>query len=348
MVEPHEINWQELSFAYTPTKYMFIARCGADQKWQEGEVVPYQDIPMSPAACVLNYGQGLFEGLKAFSGKDDKIYLFRPEENAMRISEGCERLCVPPLPVEIFLNGISEIARANREYVPPFREESFSQGSLYIRPVIWGTGPILGVAPAPSYTFVIFACPVGAYFKKGFQAIKLKVTTEYFRATKGGTGYIKAIGNYATGMLPAQIAKKEGFQEILYLDTKECKYIEEVGAANFFCYLNGTLVTPELDGRILPGITRSSILELAQKRLGLKVEERKVSLEEVFQSEEAFSTGTAAVVSPVGSIFYKGKEHLINGGEPGPLTKKLFEILVNIQHGFDPDHYGWSQEVCQR
>ena len=341
------INWEELGFSYTPTKSMYMAHCNADETWQKGALQPFGEISISPAACVLNYGQGLFEGLKAYRSKDgEKIVLFRPEHNAQRMADGCQRLCIPPITKEVFLDAILSVTKANIDYIPPYQKDSLSQGALYLRPVMWGTGPKLGVAPSLSYTFLVYACPVGPYFKSGFQPIKLKITHDYHRAAMGGTGGTKAIGNYAVGMLPARIAKSEGFQEVLYLDSREGKHLEEVGAANFFCLHGNTLITPELDGCILPGITRQSIIQLASERFGLKVEERKVKLEEALTADEAFGSGTAAVITPIGSIFYNDKEHFINNGEVGQVSRKLYETLLGIQHCIEEDTFGWLHTVC--
>jgi branched-chain amino acid aminotransferase len=341
MIDPNSINWNELGFAYKPTRSMYIARCKADETWKKGDLVPFGDIPMSPAACVLNYGQGLFEGLKAYRCKDGSIQLFRPTENAKRIAMGCERLCIPPLTEEVFMDGIMKVANDNKDFVPPYREDSLSQGSLYFRPLVWGTSPLLGVKSASEFTFVVFCCPVGPYFKNGFKPIKLKIVSGYHRAAPGCTGGVKAIGNYAGGMLPAKQAKEEGFSEILYLDAKDKKYLEEVGAANFFCIRGNSILTPELDGAILPGITRKSILHIAADRFGMKVEERKVSLEEALTADEAFASGTAAVISPIGAIYYDGKDYVLGDGTPGKRTVELYKALTSIQHGLEQDPYGW-------
>ena len=346
MVEPKDINWNELSFALIPTKMMYFTSCQAGDSWKKGGLKPFGNISISPAACVLNYGQGLFEGMKVYYHQDgETLVMFRPQENAARLADGCRRLCIPPLPEEIFLDAVTQTAKANKEYVPPYRPNSSSQGALYVRPVIWGTGPILGVSPAPEFTFMVYCSPVGPYFKAGFQPIKLLINKDFHRAAPGATGGVKAIGNYTGGMLPAKMAKKEGFSEVLYLDAKEDKYIEEVGAANFFCIKGNTLYTPSLDGTILPGITRKSILKLAKEQLGMEVEEKKLLLTEALQADEAFASGTAAVISPIGSISLDGKEHLLNNGEVGPITKKLYDTLISIQHGLAPDPYNWVYKL---
>lgn len=346
MIDPKNIRWDELTFSLTPTRTMFITTCKADGEWKSVPLQPFGNISLSPAACVLNYGQGLFEGLKMHSHKDGKTFtIFRPQENAARLAYGCERLCMPPVPKELFMEAVTAVAKDNKDFTPPYNPNSASQGSLYIRPTVWGTAPLLGVAPSPEYTFMVFCSPVGPYFKTGFKPIKLKMLKEYHRSAPGCTGGVKAIGNYAGGMLPAKKAKAEGYQEVLYLDAVESRYIEEVGAANFFCIKGNRLITPALGGSILPGITRKSLLQLAKDRLGMVVEERKISFEEVFDSDEAFATGTAAVISPIGLINYEGKDHIFSKGEVGMLTRKLYDMLLGIQHGLEPDLYGWLHKI---
>ncbi|WP_372366478.1 branched-chain amino acid aminotransferase [Candidatus Uabimicrobium sp. HlEnr_7] len=344
MNEMNNIEWKKLGFKFFPTKHMFVATCSSEG-WKVEGLRPFGNIEISPAAGVLNYGQGLFEGLKAYSGRDSNVYLFRPQKNAERIHNGCKRLCIPPLPLDIFVQAVNEVTKANREYVPPYQEDSIAQGALYLRPVVWGTGPVLGVSPAPSYTFVTYACPVGPYFRSGFECIKLKISDSHHRAAPGGTGGVKAIGNYCVGMMPAKAAKDEGFQEILYLDAKDNRYIEEVGAANFFCIKGNRLYTPNLDGCILPGVTRSSILHLAKHEFGMEVFEQKISVEDILDCDEAFASGTAAVITPIGSVQHQQKEIVINNSEPGTVSKKIYKMLLDIQHGITDDKYNWRSVV---
>ncbi len=345
MVTPSEIQWNELTFSLTPSKTMYVSVFSGNQ-WHPGVLQPYGNISISPAAGVLNYGQGVFEGLKAYHTKDNVgVVLFRPRDNARRMIESCERICMPAVPEEMFMEAVRNVVQSNKEYVPPYRPEATAQGSLYLRPMVCGTGAVLGVAPANEYTFIVFASPVGPYFKTGFQPIKLKVDPHYHRAAPGGTGGVKAIGNYAVGMYPAKKAKQQGFSEVLYLDAKEDKYIEEVGAANFFCIIGKSIITPDLNGSILSGITRRSVLQLAQDQLGLKVEERRLTLEEALKADEAFATGTAAVISPIGSMTFEDKTTIIKDGKVGPYTQKLYETLLGIQHGILPDPYNWIERV---
>lgn len=340
-----KMDFSNLSFSLTPTAFMYEAHYSGGS-WQHGIIKPYGDIAISPAACVLNYGQGIFEGLKVYGGKDGKAFLFRPEMNARRMQHGCERLCMPPIPEDIFLDGVYKVANSNRDYIPPFQEGLDSQASLYLRPVLWGTGPILGVAPASTFTFIVYASPVGPYFKGGLKPIKLKVSTDMHRAVPGGTGGVKAIGNYAPGMIAARNAKSEGFSEVIYLDAKESKYVEEVGAANFFCLVEDKCVaTPVLDGTILPGVTRNSVIELLRSE-GFQVIEKKLSIDEVLNAKEAFATGTAAVISPIGTIHHSGNEYKLGDGEQvGEVTKLIYSKLVNIQHGIIEDSFEWRYSI---
>jgi len=295
---------------------------------------------MAKAAGVLNYGQGLFEGMKAQRTEKGEIVLFRPAANAARMQAGALRLGMPPVPEEMFISAVKAVVEANSRWVPPS-----GRGSLYIRPVLWGSGPILGVAPAPEFTFMIYTCPVGPYFKGGMTPISLKVTDEYHRAAPGGQGGIKAIGNYAAGVVPSKMAKKEGFSEIIYLDAVEHRYIEEVGAANFFCVKDGTLHTPPLKGTILPGVTRMSIIQLAQD-LGYKVREEPLDISVALSADEASCSGTAAVISPIGTIQHGARTATYCGGKVGETTRKLYDALVGIQLCQQPDRHGWITRVA--
>lgn len=335
------VDWDSLTFSFTPTDTMYVAKCNLGDDWEAGELMPYDNISISPAAGVLNYGQGLFEGMKAQRSEDGEILLFRPELNARRLAKGAERLGMPPVPEEIFLDAIEKVVAANARWVPPT-----GRGALYIRPVLWGTGAILGVAPAPEYTFMIYVCPVGPYFKGGMNPISLKVSDEYHRAAPGGSGGVKAIGNYAPGMMPSKKAKREGFAEIIYLDAVHHNHIEEVGAANFFCIKDGVVHTPELTGTILPGITRASIIKLARHR-GYEVFERRVPIEFVLESDECFCAGTAAVISPIGRICHGDICREYQNMEVGAVTKELYDALTDIQTGKAEDPFGWTRRVNQ-
>jgi branched-chain amino acid aminotransferase len=333
------IDWDNLGFDFMPTKAMYLSKWEEKTGWDEGKVVPFGNFEISPASCVLNYGQGLFEGMKALRTKENKLVLFRPLDNGKRLKDGCERLLIPPYDPEKFVDDVKKVVKANEDYIPPY-----GKGALYIRPVLWGTGPILGVAPAPSYTFIIFVVPVGPYYKEGFNPIKLAIT-DFHRAAPKGTGGIKTICNYAGSMLPAKKVKEKGYNQELYLDAANGKYIEEVGTANFFCVVNDVLMTPKLTGSILPGNTRASIIEIAKKKLNMKAEERDITIDEVLEASEVFCSGTAAVVTPIGSLLYKGKDHKFNDFKVGPITQKLYDLLTKIQLQEEEDIFGWVVEV---
>lgn len=335
-----EIDWNAIGFGLTPTSHMFVATCDLGGTWSAGEVVPFGNLSLSPAAAVLNYGQGVFEGMKAFRTKDDELLVFRPDENAARCEEGSLRMSMPPVPRDLFQQAVMKTISANADYVPPV-----GLGSLYLRPLLIGTGAILGLGPAPSYTFLVYCSPVASYFKGGqLTPIDLTVEETYHRAAPGGSGSTKCIGNYSPVLKVQLEAKRQGFSDVMYLDARENKYIEEVSSCNFFCVKGNTISTPALQGSILPGITRKSICEMAAAR-GFKVEERNVSIEEVMDADECFCTGTAVVVAPVGSITYKGKKAQFCDGKTGPVTQAMYDELTGIQQGRIPDERGWNVKV---
>jgi len=334
-----EIDWDSLTFSMTPTEFMYITSIDADEAWKPGQIIPYGPIQMSPAAGVLNYGQGLFEGMKVFRTSKDRIVFFRPEENARRMQRGADRLKIPPVPESIFIDAVEQVVAANKKFIPPV-----GRGALYIRPLLMGSGPILGVAPAPSYTFLVYVTPVGPYFKGGVQAIDLLISEHHHRAAPGGSGGVKAIGNYAPGMKPSKEAKAQGYAEIIYLDAETHTYIEEVGAANYFCVKDDVLYTPELTGTILPGITRDSTIQLARS-LGYTVNETKVRADFAMNADEAFCCGTAAVISPIGSITHGEVKSVYGDGTPGPVTQLLYNRLTDIQKENGEDIFSWLHEL---
>jgi len=339
-LKTNDINFDDLTFTFTETRSMYVTKCKQGDDWKTGELVPYGNISISPASTVLNYGQGLFEGMKAYKTKGGRILLFRPEKNAERAAKGCARLSMPQIPKDIFMEAVKKVVNDNSDYIPPTEK-----GALYIRPIIFGSAEGLGVAPSTEYTFMVYCSPVGPYFKGGLAPIKLVVSTDYHRAPLKGTGGVKAIGNYVPGMLPSGEAKKKGFAEIIYLDAAEEKYVEEVGAANFFAIIDGKIITPELTGSILPGITRDSVMRIAKEKLGMDVEERRISIDEVMTAEEVFCAGTAAIISPIGSIKYKNEEHLFSNGNVGLITRELYDILTGIQYGNNNDSFDWILEL---
>ena len=330
------IDWDSLTFSLNPTRSMFVAECVEGGEWETGKLIPYGDVKISPAAGVLNYGQGVFEGIKAFRSSRDRIIFFRLDKNAIRFYRSCKRLCIPPVPVEMFMEAVAEVVKDNADYVPPI-----GKGSLYIRPVAWGSGPVLGVKPAPSYTFLIFVSPVGPYFKDGVKPLNLRVTHNFHRAAPKGIGNAKAIGNYSASLYPRQLAIEGGFDEVIYLNAANENLVEEVGSANLFALKGNVLKTPRLAGSILPGVTRDSVIKIAQDILEIDVQETDLTLNEMLNADEVFCTGTAVVVTPIGKICTDNSEHLINDGEMGSITEKLRKIILNIQSVTENDDFGW-------
>ncbi|GAB4183533.1 MAG: branched-chain amino acid aminotransferase [Calditrichia bacterium] len=317
--------------------YMSEYKNGA---WDQGKMIPFQNISLSPAANVLNYGQGIFEGLKAYRSEKGRVVLFRPEENAKRFVKSAHRFAIPGITEEQFMNAVLDTVRANCDYIP---ESHNGKYSLYMRPVCIGSEALLGVRASEEYLFYIYAMPVGPYFDK-VGVVKL-VAMDYHRAAPKGTGYAKAVSNYAATMYPKKEAKKMGFDDVLYLDPKEDKYIEEAGAANFFALMeDGTLVTPPL-GSILPGITRDSIIKVARDVYGMKVEERPLPVEEVVHNAiECFVCGTAAVITSVSDIGYKDHTYNVNKND-FQLAHKIYDKIVSIQLEKDEDPFGWIYPV---
>lgn len=334
-----DFNWETLGFQLVPTDFMYIMKSSSDGVFTKGELVPYGPIELNPAAAVLNYGQGLLEGLRAHRQHDGSVLLFRPEENALRMRIGADRLCMPAPSVEQFLSGVKQTILANKRWVPPT-----GKGSLYIRPLLIGSGAILGVAPSPQYTFVVFVCPVGHYFKGGLSPISLLTEEEYHRAAPGGTGDIKTIGNYASVYSAQKRAKDKGHSDVLYLDPVHKKFVEEVSSCNIVMVKDNVLSTPLLTGTILPGITRRSIIEVAQN-LGFQVEERLIAIDELLDADEVFCTGTAVVLSPVGCIEYQGRRVEYGNGKVGVVSQQLYSALTAIQKGFAEDSMGWNVQL---
>ncbi len=335
-------NLDKLPFGRVFTSHMFLMNYSEDKGWHSPRIVPFSKIELHPAAIVLHYSQTIFEGLKAYYGTDGKIRLFRPWDNVARLNTSAERLCIPPVDPDLALKAIKTLVWVDREWIPRKRGSS-----LYIRPFIFGTEGALGVKPSSEYLFVIILCPVSAYYDEGFDPIRIYVTDTYVRAFPGGTGDVKAGGNYAASLKAQEEAKKLGYTQILWLDGIERKYVEEVGTMNIFFYFEGELATPELTGTILPGITRDSVIKLA-RHLGIPTVERRISIEEVLEGartgrlKECFGTGTAAVISPVGRIYYKGVEYIINEEKTGPLARRLFDYLTGLQYGEIEDPFGWT------
>ncbi|MDY0014749.1 MAG: branched-chain amino acid aminotransferase [Bacteroidales bacterium] len=333
------IDWKNLAFGYMKTDYN--VRCYyRDGKWGELEISSSEEISMHMAATCLHYGQEAFEGMKAFRGKDDKIRLFRIDENAKRLQKSCEGIMMAEFPMEKFKEAIRKVVKMNENFIPPYGMGA----SLYIRPLIIGTGAQVGVKPANEYLFIVFVTPVGPYFKGGFKTTPFVVTRKYDRAAPLGTGTYKIGGNYAASLRAGQEAHQMGYSNVFYLDAIEKKYIDECGAANFFGIKNNTYITPKSDS-ILPSITNKSLQQLAE-HLGMKVERRPVALEELESFEEAGACGTAAVISPIERIddLDNNKHYIFSkDGQPGPCSTKLFKLLQGIQYGEENDIFNWCE-----
>lgn len=335
----------QLEFGKVYTDHMFLLDYSSEQGWHNPRIVPYGPLSLDPAAMVLHYGQAIFEGLKAFRTKDNQITIFRPDKNAERMNVSNERLSIPPFDEAAFVEYVKAIVNVDRDWVP-----SLDGTSLYIRPYIIATEPCLGVRAAKQYLFAIIMSPVGAYYKEGIHPVKINVENKYVRAVRGGTGFAKTAGNYASSIKAQEEAKHEGFSQVLWLDGKEHAYVEEVGSMNIFFKIDGEVITPALNGSILSGVTRNSVIRLLTD-WGIKVTERTISIEEIHQAsvegrlEEAFGTGTAAVISPVGQLHWKEHTMTINEGQTGELSKKLYDTITGIQNGSLSDPYGWNVTV---
>lgn len=336
-----DIDWGKLGFSYMKTDYRYVSYF-KDGKWDEGKLVTDDSITLNECACVFQYCQACFEGLKAYTTKDGRIVSFRPDMNAQRMAESARRLVMPPFPEERFIEAVRALVKANKDYVPPFG----SGATLYIRPFMIGSNSVIGVKPADEFEFRMFCTPVGPYFKGGAKPIVLRVC-DYDRAAPRGTGHIKAGLNYAMSLFAGMEAHAEGYAENMYLDPATRTKVEETGGANFiFITKDGTFVTPKSDS-ILPSITRRSLMVVAEKYLGMKVEQREVLLSEVPEFAECGLCGTAAVISPVGKIVDHGKEICFPSGmaEMGPWTKKLYDTLTGIQMGVIEGPEGWVDTV---
>ena len=336
---------EKLGFGKIFTDHMFMMNYTEGKGWHDARIVPYGNISLDPSAMVFHYGQEMFEGLKAYRGADDKIYLFRPDMNAKRANASNERLCIPEIPEEMFVEAVKAVVDVDRDWVP-----SEEGTSLYIRPFVIATDEFLGVAPSKTYLFIVILSPSGAYYESGLAPVGIWIEDDYVRAVKGGMGFAKTGGNYAASLIAQVKAHDSGYSQVLWLDGVERKYIEEVGAMNIFFKIGGKVVTPMLNGSILPGITRNSIIHVC-KSWGYEVEERRISVDELVAAakdgtlEEVWGTGTAAVVSPVGKLRYVDDVMTIGDGGIGELTQKLYDELTGIQWGKREDPYGWRVTV---
>ncbi len=334
-----------LGFGKYFTDYMFTMKYTAEKGWHDGKIEPNEPVKFDLATTIFHYAQGIFEGMKAFKQPDGKIAVFRPEENWARMNRSAKRMCIPEFPEDIVEEGLEELLKLEKDWIP-----EAPGTALYIRPTIVATRIMLGVHASTEYLFFIILSPVGSYYAHGLEPTKLLVEDFYVRSAIGGTGEAKCLGNYAASMKAGEEAEKKGFDQVLWLDAQEKKYVEEVGSMNMFFVIDGEVVTPALVGSILPGITRKSCLHVLRDK-GYKVSERRISIDEVVNAaqngklDEAFGTGTAAVISPVGMIRYKGKDYQINGGKMGDITRMLYDTITGIQYGKIADPYGWKKVI---
>ena len=337
---------ESLGFGKHFTDHMFILDYNEEQGWHSPRIVPFEPLVLSPSAMVFHYGQAIFEGLKAYKTNDGRTLLFRPDKNIERLNRSCERMCIPPIDPDLVLEAIVRLVEVERDWIP-----NKEGTSLYIRPFIIATEPYLGVRPASEYKFMIILSPVGAYYSgRQLVPVKIYVEDEYVRAVPGGVGHVKTSGNYAASLYAQKKAEELGYDQVLWLDGKENKYVEEVGSMNIFFKINGEVYTPKLNGSILSGITRDSVIQLV-KDWGVPVHEERISIEDIFNAykngelEEVFGTGTAAVISPVGELKWNEHKMLLNNSETGEFSKKLYETITNIQYGKAEDKFGWTKEV---
>lgn len=338
------VDFKNLKFGETFSDHMFSVEY-KDGKWTNPEIKPFGNFEVSPATSVFHYGQAVFEGMKAFHYKDGKVNIFRPDEHYKRFIRSCERMDIPPIDESLFLEGLYKLVELDREWVPTDKFKS-----LYIRPFVIATDNYIGIRTAQSYRFFIITSPVGNYYKEGIRPVSLTTMPEFVRAAEGGVGEVKVPGNYAASLYPTRIAKEKGYTQVLWLDGQEKKYIEEVGTMNIFFVMNDTLLTPALHGSILSGITRKTVISLA-KQLGIPFEERRISIDELIDSykmgkfQEAFGTGTAAVVSPVGMIHHMGTKIFLNQNEMGPVAQKMYDTITSIHHGGENDPDNWCHLI---
>ncbi|MDR1755334.1 MAG: branched-chain amino acid aminotransferase [Eubacterium sp.] len=335
----------KLGFGRVFSDHMFIMPYDRENGWHNAEIKPFGDISLSPAAMVLHYGQEIFEGLKAYRTASGDIQLFRPEKNFERLNVSAKRLVIPEIPVEDAMQALTELVKLDKDWVP------HSDGaSLYIRPFVFAVDPFVGVRPGDYYYFIIITSPSGPYYSTGLSPVGIYVEENYVRAVKGGMGYTKTGGNYAASLAGQDEAHKQNFSQVLWLDGVERKYVEEVGAMNIFFVIDDEIITPVLEGSVLPGITRISAIELC-KKWGYKVTERKISIEEIARAhnggalKEVFGTGTAAVISPVGVLKWGDNAMTINDDKMGDISKKLYDTLTGIQYSKIPDDMGWVRKI---
>lgn len=335
----------ELTFGTVFTDHMFNMDYTPEKKWHNARIEPYGAIQMDPSTMVLHYGQAIFEGLKAYRTGSGSVQLFRPKDNFRRMNRSARALCIPEIDENAVLDGLKQLLDIEKDWVPHAPETS-----LYIRPTIVAMDPFLGVRASYTYRFFIILSPVGAYYPEGFNPVKIWVSEDHVRAVRGGVGDCKAAGNYAASLYAGELAHENGYTQVLWLDGVELKYVEEVGSMNIFFVLDDEIVTPALNGSILPGLTRDSVIALASQ-WDMKVTERKISIDEVFDAhasgrlKEIFGSGTAAVISPVGELKYRDSVIHVGNGKVGPVAQKFFKTITDIQYGFTEDPMGWIEPV---
>lgn len=335
-----------LGFGKRFTDHMFMMEY-ADGAWHDPRIEPYHRLSIDPSSSVLHYAQEIFEGLKAYRSQDERILMFRAKDNAERLNNSAKRMCMPTIDVDFNVEAMRRLVEIEKDWVP------HSEGtSLYLRPTMFANDEALGVHAAKHYVYLIICAPSGAYYKDGLKPIRIRVEDKYVRAVRGGTGFAKTGGNYACSILAGDLAEKDGYSQVLWLDGEHLRYVQEVGAMNMMFVVNGKLITADLEDTVLPGVTRRSVIALAHD-MGIPVEERHIAIDELIayaelgELQEAFGTGTAAVISPVGELAYRDKHMVIGGGQIGELTMRFYNTLTGLQWGRIPDTHGWVTEVCK-
>ncbi|MCH8319208.1 MAG: branched-chain amino acid aminotransferase [Bacteroidetes bacterium] len=337
----HELDFENIEFGKIFSDHLFIANY-KDSQWQDCRIVPYDNISLSPATSCIHYGQSIFEGMKTFKNSESNPLLFRPEMNARRLNRSAQRMAMAEVPEELFINALHELIALDQDWIP-----TTEGSSLYIRPYLFATDEYIGMKASDTYKFIIFTCPVSDYYS---QPVNVLVTDKYIRAFEGGTGTAKAAGNYAATMLPVKEARAKGYDQILWLDGKEFKYIQEIGTMNIFFIINNVVVTPELDETLLDGITRDSVIQLCKDK-GIKVEERKVTIQEIYAAfknktlQDCFGTGTAATIAQIAKIGYKGENLILPPGDQRAISNELRKELYDIKTGKLPDKFNWMVKV---
>ena len=335
----------KLGFGQYFSDHMFIMDYSVEKGWYDPRIIPYGPLSLDPSTMVFHYGQAIFEGLKAYKAKDDSIFLFRPDMNMKRINNSNQRMSIPQIDEKFAVEAVKELVSIDRDWIP-----TEPGTSLYVRPFIIATDPYLGVRASNTYQFIIILSPSGAYYPTGINPVKILIENEYVRAVRGGTGFAKTPANYAASLKAQEIAHDKGYVQVMWLDGVERKYIEEVGSMNVFFKIGDEVITPSLDGSILPGITRNSCIQLL-RNWGIKVTERRLGVQELFEAHEqgnlveAFGTGTAAVISPIGELNWDGKVITVGGGKIGDISARLYDTITGIQNGTAKDEFNWMTEI---